>query len=291
MDDLESFLYAFSTVVIIFLAPGVINEEENVRFVKWEAHRNTQRETWESKMGFMFRRGFEKLGKFWGSACDKLLKDFHAVVREIAHQKDAISIIEDSDEVKLARLAALGRNVEEHYTSILDAFDEALETIQREDGHQPYLPPVPIDGDVAIQLQRPDPRAISRPTSGGVLVLPDVSQNSGTSSTHRERPDTARNGSKRPLSPDLENDGNSHKRRRDQMVIAEGSGTAGRSGRFEEFELRFDDIQVEEVSGSTETDDEDEDDDDEDKKQWEDLNVVWADEVVGEDDESEDEEG
>lgn len=96
------------------------------------------------KAGFFARK--PRVFPWWGKVCQTLLDDFLKLLRPIMYAKEDVFIDPLSDDERLARFDALGKEHADIFDAAIKLFDDALLAIEREDNLSPPAashPPAP----------------------------------------------------------------------------------------------------------------------------------------------------
>lgn len=134
LDDLESFFYVLCQAMISRVSQGKsISKQAKSMLAAWQSPNFDFSRT--SKVEFVrepLRNSFVD-ADYWGEACKKLLKKYHAFVQLLNHKKD---LIRCRDEVDLQGQVAMLReiaDIDTHYRDIDDMFQEALDALKTEE--------------------------------------------------------------------------------------------------------------------------------------------------------------
>ncbi|KAF5341030.1 hypothetical protein D9611_005914 [Ephemerocybe angulata] len=131
LDDLESFYNVLCHLVLLYEAPGKRSKEVD----DWLRKCETTEDTFEAgviKAGFVIR--FWAVSPWWGDACTKLLRSFRTIVNDIAGDKGYLQRTHKKlPEEKRDALEAMAKEHEGIYDKVIELFDDALASIEKED--------------------------------------------------------------------------------------------------------------------------------------------------------------
>lgn len=135
LDDLESFFYVLCHIVFLVVSPGKeVGGAVKSMIAGWESEDPARSGNAKARMVHSTFKGTYLDTQYWGTACQQLLKEFHAFIQSIAVQKDIIrSSAETTGAQKIALIKAIGHDVDEHYKLLDDIFQKALDGLAAEE--------------------------------------------------------------------------------------------------------------------------------------------------------------
>ncbi|KAJ2916709.1 hypothetical protein MD484_g3713, partial [Candolleomyces efflorescens] len=150
LDDLESFFWVFSYLLIVYKADGTV-APKTILHEYLDSWNVAPRGASSAKFTFLFQAMMgddvlEDMDEGWRYACADLFLKFRKYMRDIADRKDKLLCKREDVEKEGAftdRFSSILKDVDEHYDHVLALFDEALEKATK--AAQPNSPPSPAE--------------------------------------------------------------------------------------------------------------------------------------------------
>lgn len=196
MDDLESFFYVLCHLFYTFRKPGEVQEKVPGLLQHWDMDNLPVLAL--SKQGFVLRfTQTQMMSPYWGEACETLLEEVQAVIRDVTYRKSEIRASRNLDaEGKLKAYGAMARNHTDYYEKVRSAFDKAIGDLEREGLNADELeqeplgscaPPHATPSVAALETPHPPPASAPPPVTNPLPALEGAAASSAAP-TIKKRP-------------------------------------------------------------------------------------------------------
>ncbi|KAF6760761.1 hypothetical protein DFP72DRAFT_843048 [Ephemerocybe angulata] len=164
LDDLESFFYVTTHLILSFKGPGECVKSPPVFFSYWD---DLDARAASASKSTLVRGGFHAhfFPAYWGEACKTLVRGFQAFIKAVINEKIEIRFSEIGEDERARRWDALvGEDLDTNYARVDELFRVALENIVAEDS-KAVVPTKPSMPREAVNSQRNLKRMLGEETA------------------------------------------------------------------------------------------------------------------------------
>ncbi|KAF6747079.1 hypothetical protein DFP72DRAFT_854763 [Ephemerocybe angulata] len=164
LDDLESFFYVTTHLILSFKGPGECVKSPPVFFSYWD---DLDARTASASKSTLVRGGFHAhfFPAYWGEACKTLVRGFQVFIKAVINEKIEIRFSEIGEDERARRWDALvGEDLDTNYARVDELFRVALENIAAEDS-KAVVPTKPSMPREAVNSRRNLKRMLGEETA------------------------------------------------------------------------------------------------------------------------------